>query len=289
LLLLNAGSLVVPVQAQSGGVASSTSQQNNATSAKPPSSAALLLETIQISYVPASLKPQAGAKQLSANSNTAPAGGIEVITITGQRIGGGSVSIGFSCASMMCGAMQDSMSSWMRDQLARYAQRFIEPEEVTERVCDTIRAMSPGYCRTNYASVRLNSYFPNTWSFPPIANGCGSGGILEDLAFNAVRRDHNWNNDINEPILGRSFRSACNNHDICYNNQSDRNACDTNFWNEMKAVCTGESGSKCSEAATAYHFAVRGNSATSAYMRAGQAATCSRIKQSYSANSCPGT
>jgi hypothetical protein len=286
LFLLSTGSWTAPVQAQSGSAASSASQQNNATSAKPPSSAALLLETIQISYVPAGLKPRTGAQQLSANSHTAPAGGIEVITITGQRIGGGSVSIGFSCASMMCGAMQDSMSSWMRDQLAQYAQRFIEPEEVTERVCDTIRAMSPGYCATNYSSIARLRNFPNTWQFPATTNGCGSGSV-EGLVFAVLRSQYSWNDNINEPILGHSFLSACNNHDICYNNQENKGSCDAVFHRAMKSVCG--SNTRCLVASDLYHAAVNADRSVSAYMRAGQAATCSRIKQSYAANYCPAT
>lgn len=274
------------MQAQSDSVVSSTSQQNNVTSAKPPSSAALLLETIQISYAPAGLKPQAGAKQLSAGSSTAPSGGIEVITITGQRIGGGRVSIGFSCASVMCGSIQDSMSSWLQDQLARYSRDYIEPDEVTDRVCSTIRDMSPGYCAANYSSIARLRNFPNTWQFPATTNGCGSGSV-EGLVFAVLRSEYSWNNNINEPILGHNFLSACNNHDICYNNQQGKDSCDAVFRRAMESVCG--SNSRCLVASDLYHAAVKSDRSVSAYMRAGQAATCSRIKQSYAANYCPAT
>lgn len=255
-----------------------------------PSAQALVLETVRVVYAPMAgfqANQQAALGGWWQSANRPPPSGVEVITVTGQRIGGGSVQIGFSCASVMCGAMQDSISNWLQDRLAEASQRFIEPEEVTDRVCDTIRANSPGYCAANYSSIARLRNFPNTWQFPATTNGCGSGGILEDLAFNVVRRDHNWNDDINEPILGRSFRSACNNHDICYNNQQDKASCDSVFRRAMESVCGGNAD--CLVASDFYHGAVRGNLATSAYIRAGQAATCSRIKQSYAANYCPAT
>jgi len=286
LLCLTAGSssrLQAATADGNGGQQSGQSQQA-------PSANALLLDSIRVSVASdgaMQLSLQGGLANQVQNNNPPPSDGTETIVVWGQRIGGGPVSINFVCASVMCGSMQDSMSSWLQNRLREASKQYVEPEEVQDKVCESIRALAPSYCYTNYAPVNNTRYFPSSWTFPAATNGCGAGGVLEDLVFGRARSQYNWNDDINEPISGKSFRSACNNHDVCYSSQHDRLSCDKAFREQMYAACNG-AGVTCTDAADIYYVAVRGNSATSAYIRAGQASTCRRVQQSYTANSCPG-
>lgn len=175
------------------------------------------------------------------------------------------------------------------DLLRNAAKEYVEQEQVAEVVCSTIRANTPSYC-TGYSWVGPHDHMParrydaGTWSFPTIANGCGAGGIFEAGAFQGGRSLYNWSDDMNEPVTGYSFRSACDNHDVCYSNQRDKQTCDIAFKEEMDMRC-GTSWD-CQMASSIYTAAVHSSVGSSAYIQAGKERTCRSIQHESAANSC---
>ncbi|MCS6871810.1 MAG: phospholipase A2 [Anaerolineae bacterium] len=107
----------------------------------------------------------------------------------------------------------------------------------------------------------LLSVMPITNAVQPAAaqNGCGPerfGGLVPDL----------W------------FTPACNRHDICYGTcGSNRAACDSRFYEDMRAICATRSWwtrTSCYAAAWTYYQAVR-NFGQGAYNNA-QRVACGR-------------
>jgi hypothetical protein len=78
-------------------------------------------------------------------------------------------------------------------------------------------------------------------AWEPDVNGCGAAsGISHYVVPNAP--------------LGYDFTSSCNSHDYCYGVGLDKSFCDSQFLNNMQAVCQG--GFVCNGLANLYYFAV---------------------------------
>lgn len=80
-----------------------------------------------------------------------------------------------------------------------------------------------------------SSYF---WNIPSTVNGCGTGSFLESLVTNRLTGTNGFTGNVDEPLAGFSFETACNSHDICYNSSSGQANCDLNFHHSLTEVCS---------------------------------------------------
>ena len=210
---------------------------------------------------------------------------IEVITVNGSKFGNYTSSWSVSCRGMECKNSANYLSEQIQGMLAKAAQEFDEPEEIKEKFCEALEKEVPEYCGKYSFLGNRGSFFslnPSTWNkFPAATNGCGSGAIENFFIGHAMGALDGFTSNMNEPIAGYSFLGACNNHDMCYNQQSGKGGCDDDFYTDMVAVC--DSNDDCKDAAHAYRAAV-GHEGKSDYDKAGEVKSCKDYKADFDQN-----
>lgn len=197
-----------------------------------------------------------------------------------------------------CFSSADQLSAELDRMFRMGHQEYIEPEDITASFCQLMQNNTPSHCNqlSRYFTgeftldyLRWNSISnPTTWSIPSLSNGCGTGSTFELIA--AEFGSHiltGWSGSINEPIAGFSFLSACNNHDVCYANQSGQGECDTRFFRQMESVCESDNSDKCMNAAHLYRAAVGSKAGEVAYKKAGRQKECRAIQRDHQNNNCP--
>ena len=69
-------------------------------------------------------------------------------------------------------------------------------------------------------------------------NGCGQPGWTRSLLNELINIVGYDEGNLDEPMLGCSFRNACNNHDACYNTcNKSRATCDADIETDIQAAC----------------------------------------------------
>lgn len=169
--------------------------------------------------------------------------------------------------------------------------------------CARLRADKPGNCSGTGSGPDIPGVTTSNLGLPMSAaeylltsnvNGCGTGSLLESIANQlgaGVFPTYSSNPD--NPIAGSSlsFRSACNNHDMCYVGGESRSVCDMTFGNQMASACNA------TFAGTNYHQVCMGyrdaySSAVTlggepAYAAAQAVRECGIWHQNMETNQCP--
>lgn len=118
-----------------------------------------------------------------------------------------------------------------------------------DSMCATINASQPPGCSrdTPPKSPEHDPY----WR----PNGCGDGSFSSNFA--SIVINTLGGGDLDSPLPGISFRSACNRHDYCYGIAGHRPGCDSRFRSDLQAICASHSSRWCSGLANSYADAVR--------------------------------
>lgn len=216
---------------------------------------------------------------LAYSQNTLPP-----VQVTAKRIGGGD----FYCRGTACSQALNA------EQLAaniRFMQEHAslpdEPAPIDpSNFCPRLRNVKPGNCSVS-SPPSVPDYTPG-WA----PNGCGIGPksnwFLSELA---ARFGGGHSGNLNYPVAGVSFLSACNAHDVCWGRGMDRANCDLSFKSNMETACGGLSSpgsyNTCIGYAGAYHFAVSvPNFATSHYNQSAEEYKCAAWISDMKQNGC---
>jgi len=207
----------------------------------------------------------------------------EVINVSGVRLSNDWV---VSCRGSECKGAADSISDLVRDMLLKQVIEYQEVEEAKTELCNVMSNMAPSSC-TTFSSPYTSPFLgngPATWSFPALTNGCGAGGALEATLVFLATGINGFSGNLNEPLTGISFLSACNSHDMCYATQGGQNSCDTAFLRNLEVICSSYSSQGgCMDFAYTYRAAV-GQDGASAYSNSGLAQQCKNFKEDYIKN-----
>jgi len=202
--------------------------------------------------------------------------------VTGTRPGNYWVS---TCRGSECrGAVADVMDQIIAMLDKQYAT-YEDVDKIKTNMCSKMTSKIPSSCSAfspppRATGNKLNSS-PLAWSFPPLTNGCGAGSLGEVIATKVASGTHGFTGNLDQPLPGISFISACNSHDICYGKQDDKNRCDGDFLDDMQTICG--SNSQCNDFAYAYRGAV-GVGGSDAYQEAGKVKQCKNFKDDFARN-----
>ncbi|KXI29436.1 hypothetical protein [Paraglaciecola hydrolytica] len=176
----------------------------------------------------------------------------------------------------------DQIIAMLDKQYATYE----DVDKIKTNMCSKMTSNIPSSC-TTFSSQYTGPYLgngPATWSFPALTNGCGAGGLLESTLTALATGINGFTGNLDQPLTGISFISACNNHDMCYATQGGQNSCDTAFLRNLEVICSSYSSQGgCLDFAYTYRAAV-GQAGASAYSNAGLAKQCKNVKEDYIKN-----
>lgn len=144
--------------------------------------------------------------------------------------------------------------------------------------CAQLAQQRPSGCGTTPPSV---PGFDINWQ----PNGCGPGGWSQWVLEEIIDRNYSsYSGNINEPLTGYSFQSACDAHDFCWGSAQNRGSCDTEFLNAMLGVCGVNSN--CETFASLYRAAVGANFGTDIYNNLVSNFQCAAWHQDMQENQC---
>ena len=213
---------------------------------------------------------------------------VEIIRVTGIQYSPHGSSWTVSCRASECSQSADSVGAEIDAMLKKAVVEFQEVEEVVIDMCNVMSSLTPSICY-QYSSISSPAVYifksPTYWSFPPITNGCGAGSLGEAILTKVTTGVNGFTGDLDQPLPNVSFTSACNSHDICYGSQNGESNCDDNFFNDLVAICAGDSN--CQTFAHTYRAAV-GHAGSGPYSDSGQVKQCKEFKADFKAN-CSGT
>ncbi|WP_340676885.1 hypothetical protein [Paraglaciecola sp.] len=191
-----------------------------------------------------------------------------------------------SCRGSECGGAADSLGDLVKNMLLRERVEYQEVAEANIELCNIMSNMAPSGC-TTFSSPYTSPFLgngPATWSLPALTNGCGAGGLLETTLTALATGINGFTGNLDQPLTGISFLSACNSHDMCYATQGGQNNCDNVFYDNLKSICSSYSSQGgCLTFAHTYRTAV-GQAGDGAYSNAGLAQQCKNFKEDYIKN-----
>jgi len=229
--------------------------------------ATFLLLTIQVSLIP-----------------IAYADGTETIEISGTRLGFSTGPWTVSCEGMGCKNAADSIQSEIDTMLRNAAAEYIEQSEAQELFCAELSGERPEHCQSMFGG---DMFWPHSgdssalWNIPSATNGCGTGSSLEWAASKYAEGSGGFTGNLNEPVTGYSFESACNAHDLCYGASSGQVGCDSTFHNTLTDICNANY--ECEAFADAYGSAVK-IFGEEPYEKAGKTQQCREFKNDMEEN-----
>ena len=191
-----------------------------------------------------------------------------------------------TCRGSECISAGDSVADLVHEMLLKDTLEFGEMEAAEQEFCTTLSNLAPSGC-TTFSSPYTSPYLgigPATWSFPALTNGCGAGGALETTLVFLATGINGFSGNLNEPLTGISFLSACNSHDMCYATQGGQANCDDKLYKDLEQICGNYSNQGgCMTFAHTYRAAV-GQDGDEAYSDARLAKQCKNFKEDYIKN-----
>lgn len=210
---------------------------------------------------------------------------IERIEVHGVKLAGGANSWSILCRGMGCKSAAASLQLSI-DSLLKENEEYVEQEKAELLFCAKLKSNKPSHCNLMFGTpvpgpyLQDSSYF---WNIPPTTNGCGTGSFAEWLLTKGLKGTNGFTGNLDEPLLGYSFKNACNNHDLCYSASSGQRLCDTSFHSEMNDVCN--SNYDCETFAGTFAYSVR-LLGKDAYDKAGKTQKCREFKADMEDNKC---
>lgn len=204
---------------------------------------------------------------------------LDSATVRGRADDGSVICRGAACADVLASMRID----YQIDNF--WAEMPAEgPELSYEDFCRQLSSKKPSGC--NAASPPIMAGINPAYR----PNGCGPGGVVNAIG-TALALLVTETGDIDEPVRGASFLTACNGHDTCWSSGANRIACDAMFESAMRGSCetlgSGASGYyDCHGFAGLYASLVRSSKGTEIYNSRIRDRECAVWAGDMKANAC---
>jgi len=152
------------------------------------------------------------------------------------------------CRGSACGELLESLGG-VKFKSIQLMPEFIPETFLTKaQVCGALRSRShhAGSCNTS-SPPSVPIIDPN-WQ----PNGCGDGSTGARVATVLIGILPPLGGNLNTPLTGVSFVSACNSHNRCYGMGGIKANCDNLFGSNFNRICTASGVAGCSSLAAAY-------------------------------------
>ena len=173
-----------------------------------------------------------------------------------------------------------------------------EDEYDREAFCDALSDSQPSGCPNSLAAAPrvpgINTSLADFLASPGV-NGCGTGGLADIIASRAAGVAYgNFSGNLDEPVAGLNFRSACDAHDACFAQQRGFVTCNREFFDAMSEEINRHGLTPTSSIRywaesyrNAYAAAVATDFGQDAYGAAAAAFACATWNLEMETNSCP--
>lgn len=183
------------------------------------------------------------------------------------------------CRGQACGDLLDSLGAIRFKSLDLMPETFPETFLSKAQICGALRSRSPGACNVS-SPPSVPAIDPN-WQ----PNGCGDGSTGAQAASAMFTLLPPVGGNLNEPLPGVNFRTACNAHDRCYGLAGLKGNCDSLFRTQLNNVCASSGVSGCGTLAAGYEQAVR-EWGQDAYDTSVQERICAEFARDVNENGC---
>lgn len=197
--------------------------------------------------------------------------------VTGRRIP--AVCYSAACVTAILDAQASADRQYMKFLKSQNRDNIGDMPTLTkEQICTVIKSKQPPNCTAKPTIAGINGP----------ANGCGSGTGSRIFGTLGLELKHplSFTGNIDAPIQGVSFLSACNAHDFCYAAQKDKDVCDRGFNTDLTAACSrAVDNTICQSFANDYTAAVN-NLGGDAYAVSGRELACYKYQKEVEDNGC---